>query len=69
MGNSFKDFLEIQISRTTKKRLSPSTVEHYTSNIKNISRLFKDKQTIKKDLISMSYNEFIAAFEAIEKDP
>ncbi len=67
MGNSFRDFLSIQISQKTKKRLSKSTINNYSTTVKNISDLYMEKGIVSKDIKKMSYQEFMTAFHDIEK--
>lgn len=67
MGNSFKDFLAIQISQKTKKRLSKSTINNYSTTIRNISELYIEKKIVSKDIKKMGYQEFLGAFQEIEK--
>ena len=69
MGNTFKDFLSIQVSKKTKKILSKSSVNNYSAGIKTISAIYKGRNTIAKDITEMSYQEFLSALSNIEKDP
>lgn len=67
MGNSFKDFLSIQVSSKTGKRLSKSSINSYDSGIKSMAKLYKDELSLDKDILKMNYQEFLGILKLIEE--